>query len=46
MNDVSGGWMENLMFVVFIEQFEVLGILCFFRRRYKQPEQIKPQIAV
>jgi len=46
MNDVSGGWMENLMFVVFIEQFEVLGILYFFRRHYKQPEQIKPQMAV
>jgi hypothetical protein len=44
MNDVTGGWMENLMFVVFIEQFEVLGILYFFRRHYKKPEQIKSQI--
>lgn len=46
MNDVTGGWMENLMFIVFVEQFEVLGILYFFRRRYKQPQQIKPEIAV
>lgn len=44
MNDVSGGVMENLMFIVFVEQFEVLGILYFFRRRYKQPEQIKPEL--
>ena len=38
MNDFSGGWMENLMFVVFVEQFEVIGILYFFRRRYKQQQ--------
>jgi hypothetical protein len=37
MNEVSGGWIENLMFIVFIEQFEVLGILYFFRRKYKAP---------
>ncbi len=45
MNDFTGGWMENLMFIVFVEQFEVLGILYFFRRRYKQPQQIKQKIA-
>ena len=44
MNDISGGWMENLMFIVFIEQFEVLGILYFFRRRYKHPKQTESQI--
>ncbi|HET6517702.1 MAG TPA: hypothetical protein VFG25_05735 [Nitrosopumilaceae archaeon] len=45
MNDFSGGWMENLMFVVFVEQFEVIGILYFFRRRYKPPKQT-PDIIV
>ena len=39
MNDFSGGWMENLMFVVFVEQFEVIGILYFFRRRYNRQRQ-------
>jgi len=44
MNDVSNGWIGNLMFVVFIEQFEVLGILYFFRRRYKAPVPMNAQI--
>ena len=44
MNDYTGGWMENLMFVVFVEQFEVIGILYFFRRRYKQPKQVAQEI--
>ena len=45
MNDITDGWMENFMFVVFIEQFEVLGILYFFRRQYRTPVQTKPQIS-
>ena len=44
MNDYTGGWMENLMFVVFVEQFEVIGILYFFRRRYNQSKQLQPEI--
>lgn len=44
MNDFSGGWMENLMFVVFVEQFEVIGILYFFRRRYRQSIPVSSEI--
>lgn len=45
MNDVSNGLIGNLMFIVFIEQFEVLGILYFFRRKYKAPVQMNAHIA-
>ncbi len=44
MNDVSNGMIGNLMFIVFIEQFEVIGILYFFRRRYKAPAQMNSHI--
>ena len=36
MNDMTDGWIGSLMIIVFVEQFEVLGILYFFRRSYKQ----------
>lgn len=44
MNDVTDGLIGHLMFIVFIEQFEVLGILYFFRRKYKMPVQMNPRI--
>lgn len=43
MNDVSDGWLSHLVVVVFIEQLEVIGILCFFRKNYKPTIQIKTE---
>ena len=30
MNNVSGGWLEHLYFVLFIEQMEILGFFVFY----------------
>ena len=31
MNEVSGGWLEHLYFILMVEQIEILGIFIFFR---------------
>ena len=41
MDDISEGWLANLVVIVFIEQLEVLGILYFFRIKYKPAVQIE-----
>ena len=41
MDDISDGWLANLVVIVFVEQLEVLGILYFFRIKYKPNIQIK-----
>ncbi len=41
MDDVSDGWIGNLIAIVFIEQLEVLGILYLFRRKYKTTVHIE-----
>ena len=36
MNDMMGGWLVNLDFILLIEQFEVLGLVFFYRKVYSQ----------
>ena len=36
MNDASDGWLSHLIVVIFVEQLEVLGLLYFYRRTYRQ----------
>jgi hypothetical protein len=37
MNDVMGGWLVNLDTILLIEQFEVLGLVFFYRKIYVSP---------
>ena len=41
MDDVSDGWIGNLIAIVFIEHVEVFGILYLFRRKYKTTVHIE-----
>ncbi len=34
MNDTMGGWLVNLDTILLIEQFEVLGLIFFYRKSY------------
>lgn len=34
MNDMMGGWLVNLNIILLIEQFEVLGMILFYRKVY------------
>lgn len=36
MNDASDEWLSHLIVVIFVEQLEVLGLLYFYRRTYRQ----------
>ena len=36
MDKASDGWLSHLIIVIFVEQLEVLGLLYFYRRTYKQ----------
>ena len=36
MNDVSGGWLEHLYFVLFVKQIEILGFFVFYRLIHKK----------
>ena len=36
MNQASEGWLSHLIVVIFVEQLEVLGLLYFYRRTYRQ----------
>lgn len=36
MDKASEGWLSHLIVVIFVEQLEVLGLLYFYRRTYKQ----------
>ena len=36
MDDVTDGWLSHLIVVIFVEQLEVLGLLYFYRRTYRQ----------
>lgn len=36
MNEASDGWLSHLIVVIFVEQLEVLGLLYFYRRTYRQ----------
>lgn len=40
MNDVMGGWLFNLDTILLIEQFEVLGLVFFYRKLYVSPLQV------
>lgn len=37
MNDAMGGWLVNLDTMLLIEQFEVLGLVFFYRKLYVSP---------
>lgn len=37
MNDAMGGWLVNLDTILLIEQFEVLGLVFFYRKLYVSP---------
>jgi hypothetical protein len=37
MNDAMGGWLVNLNTILLIEQFEVLGLVFFYRKLYASP---------
>ncbi|MGI0102712.1 MAG: hypothetical protein ACREA7_08985 [Nitrosotalea sp.] len=37
MNDAMGGWLVNLDTILLIEQFEVLGLIFFYRKLYVSP---------
>lgn len=36
MDQASDGWLSHLIVVIFVEQLEVLGLLYFYRRTYRQ----------
>lgn len=36
MNEASEEWLSHLIIVIFVEQLEVLGLLYFYRRTYRQ----------
>ena len=36
MDEATDGWLSHLIVVIFVEQLEVLGLLYFYRRTYKQ----------
>ena len=35
MNDMSNGWLEHVVMVMFVEQIELIGILFFYRNIFK-----------
>ena len=36
MDEAADGWLSHFIVVIFVEQLEVLGLLYFYRRTYKQ----------
>ncbi len=43
MNDSTGGWLSHLVVVIFVEQLEILGLIYFLRRTYRQKTQIRQE---
>jgi hypothetical protein len=41
MNDAMGGWLVNLDTILLIEQFEVLGLVFFYRKIYVSPLHVR-----
>ena len=36
MDEATDGWLSHIIVVIFVEQLEVLGLLYFYRRTYRQ----------
>ncbi len=45
MNDMSQGWLSHFIFVMFVEQIELIGLLIFFRSAFKRVPQISNNFA-
>jgi hypothetical protein len=40
MNDMSGGWLEHIVMVMFVEQIELIGILFLYRNMFKPTTRV------
>jgi len=36
MDDTTDGWLSHFIVVVFVEQLEMIGLLCFYRNTFRQ----------
>ena len=41
MNDMSDGWLEHIVVVMFVEQIELIGLLVLYRNIFKPITQVK-----
>lgn len=41
MNDMSDGWLEHIVMVMFVEQIELIGILFLYRNLFKPVTKVK-----
>ena len=41
MNDMSDGWLEHIVMVMFVEQIELIGILFLYRNLFKSVTRVK-----
>lgn len=41
MNDMSDGWLEHIVVVMFIEQIELIGLLVLYRNIFKPMSKVK-----
>ena len=36
MDDTTDGWLGHFIVVIFVEQLEMIGLLCFYRNTFRQ----------
>lgn len=41
MDEMSEGWLSHIVVVMFVEQIEVIGLLVFFRKTFRQVPPVK-----
>ena len=41
MNDMSDGWLEHIVVVMFVEQIELIGLLVLYRNIFKPIPKVK-----
>lgn len=41
MNDMSDGWLEHIVMVMFVEQIELIGILFLYRNMFKSVTKVR-----
>ena len=41
MDDMSDGWLSHFVVIMFVEQIEVIGLLFFFRNKFKSINQVQ-----
>ena len=41
MNDMSDGWLEHIVMVMFVEQIELIGILFLYRNLFKPVTRVQ-----